>query len=515
MEKKAMEKNSNNGKTRRQAGLIATALVTLLIVVTLTTCKPMFLQDIAGYVPVHSQVVGPDGGTVTDSRGASVVIPEGALAEETTITIATYEDGSGIYSRHGVTPFTGGADFGPDGIEFLKPVTITLPSSQKMVPGQTQPLFMQNPATGAWDMTGFTLTAAADGYSATAEVTHFTPYVSSLLPPGALSKIEEFFDGTNGQVALGSYMAWFLTATNLYGYTTECSDSVYEVVGLFFDFTWQVGGVPGTAVSEYGDVSLDTVAQLNYSYDTASTAGPEYIYNMLVTVYFDVTENPPEADPNISILEPVPGSTVEGIETISTYIVTGDSDTDIDSVTFYADGSLLGSDTEAPFQWYWDTDSLADGEHTLTATAAFSSAESLTSEGVTVVAGDEEEEETSPELGSWQSTASFTQERSGHSSVVYDGYIYILGGGGTGNSYYNDVQYAPINSDGTIGTWQSTTPFTQARNSHTSVVHDGYIYVIGGFYSDGSTYYFNDVQYAPINTPPRSRAPRYAPFLVE
>ena len=157
----------------------------------------------------------------------------------------------------------------------------------------------------------------ADGYSATAEVTHFTPYVSSLLPPGALSKIEEFFDGTNGQAALGYYMAWFLTATNLYGYTTECGDSVYEVVGLFFDFTWQAGGVSGTAVSEYGEVSLDTVAQLNYSYDTDSTVGPEYIYNMLVTVYFDVTENPPEAEANISILEPIPGSTVEGIETIS------------------------------------------------------------------------------------------------------------------------------------------------------------------------------------------------------
>ena len=141
-------------------------------------------------------------------------------------------------------------------------------------------------------------------------------------------------------------------------------------------------------VSEYGDVSLDTVAQLNYSYDTASTDGPEYTYNMLVTVYFDVTENPPEAEANISILEPVPGSTVEGIETISTYIITGGSDTDIDSVAFYADGGLLGSDDEAPFQWYWDTGSLADGEHTLTATAAFSGGESVESEGVTVVVGE-------------------------------------------------------------------------------------------------------------------------------
>ena len=231
-----------HSKNKSRYGAIAALIIVLTSAIALTTCRPMLLQDIAGYVPVYSQVVGPEGGTVTDSRGASVEIPAGALAEATTITIATYENPSGIYSRHGVTPFTGGADFGPDGIEFLKPVTITLPTERKMVPGQTQPLFMQNPDTGAWEMTGFTLTAADGGYSATAEVTHFTPYVSSLLPPGALSKIEEFFDGTNGQVALGSYIAWFLTATNLYGYTTECGDSVYEVVGLFFDFTWQVNG---------------------------------------------------------------------------------------------------------------------------------------------------------------------------------------------------------------------------------------------------------------------------------
>ena len=129
-------------------------------------------------------------------------------------------------------------------------------------------------------------------------------------------------------------------------------------------------------------------AQLSYSYDTDSTAGPEYIYNMLVTVYFDVTENPPEADPNISILEPVPGSTVEGIETISTYIVTGDSDIDIESVAFYADSILLGSDSEAPFLWHWDADSAADGEHVLTAAAVFSNGESVESEGVTVVVGE-------------------------------------------------------------------------------------------------------------------------------
>ena len=90
----------------------------------------------------------------------------------------------------------------------------------------------------------------------------------------------------------------------------------------------------------------------------------------------------------------------------------------------------------------------------------------------------------------------FTTGRTGHASVAYNGYLYVVGGFQSGGVYQNDVQYAPINANGTIGTWQSTTSFTTARNAHTSVAYNGYLYVIGGY--TGSVY-LNDVQYAPIN----------------
>lgn len=56
MEKKIMEKNSNNWKVRWNTGIIPAAVAAILAVtaIALTTCKPMFLQDIAGYVPVYS-----------------------------------------------------------------------------------------------------------------------------------------------------------------------------------------------------------------------------------------------------------------------------------------------------------------------------------------------------------------------------------------------------------------------------------------------------------------------------
>ncbi len=99
-------------------------------------------------------------------------------------------------------------------------------------------------------------------------------------------------------------------------------------------------------------------------------------------------------------------------------------------------------------------------------------------------------------LGTWQATTSFATARSGHSTLAYNGYMYILAGGRSTSSFLNDVQYAPINADGTLGTWQATTSFATARQGAPAITYDGYMYIMGGKTSGGVE---NDVQYAPIN----------------
>lgn len=98
-------------------------------------------------------------------------------------------------------------------------------------------------------------------------------------------------------------------------------------------------------------------------------------------------------------------------------------------------------------------------------------------------------------LGTWTTTTAFTTARFYHTSVAYNGYMYVLGGTNGVGAFYSDVQYAPINADGTVGTWTTTTAFTTGRYGHTSVVHNGYMYVIGG--TNAGT--LSDVQYAQIN----------------
>jgi N-acetylneuraminic acid mutarotase len=99
-------------------------------------------------------------------------------------------------------------------------------------------------------------------------------------------------------------------------------------------------------------------------------------------------------------------------------------------------------------------------------------------------------------VGSFAPTTTLPSVRSSHTSVAYNGYLYVIGGIGTGSTYLNDVQVAPINQNGTIGSWTATTAFVNGRSEHASVIYDGYLYVIGG--QNGAT--LGDVQAAPINS---------------
>ncbi|HEU0266053.1 MAG TPA: hypothetical protein VFQ70_00310, partial [Candidatus Saccharimonadaceae bacterium] len=99
-------------------------------------------------------------------------------------------------------------------------------------------------------------------------------------------------------------------------------------------------------------------------------------------------------------------------------------------------------------------------------------------------------------LGVWQTSSNtFTNARTYPEAVAYNGYLYIMGGL-NGSTYYNDVQYAPLAANGSVGAWTtSANSFTNARYRFAAVAYGGYLYIMGGL--NGSTYY-NDVQYAPL-----------------
>jgi hypothetical protein len=99
---------------------------------------------------------------------------------------------------------------------------------------------------------------------------------------------------------------------------------------------------------------------------------------------------------------------------------------------------------------------------------------------------------TNGSIGTWNTDANpLPAARACTTSVVSNGYVYVMGGD-TGTGCYtgtaqSTVYYAALNANGSTGAWTtSANPLTAARACATSVVANGYIYVMGGDNSAGS-----------------------------
>jgi len=83
----------------------------------------------------------------------------------------------------------------------------------------------------------------------------------------------------------------------------------------------------------------------------------------------------------------------------------------------------------------------------------------------------------------WSASAStLPAVRQGHAALFYGGRLYVSGGVDT--VARSTVWTAPVQGDGSIGAWTTTTPLPAARESHAMAAWGGRLYVAGG--SDGA-----------------------------
>jgi hypothetical protein len=88
-------------------------------------------------------------------------------------------------------------------------------------------------------------------------------------------------------------------------------------------------------------------------------------------------------------------------------------------------------------------------------------------------------------VGAWQTATSLPVALQIGSSVVNNGYIYVLGG--NSSSYTSSVYYAKLNADGSLGAWQTGTSMPQPNQAFNAIAYNGYLYDIGG--TADATYY--------------------------
>ena len=132
----------------------------------------------AGGAPPVAVTIGAAGGTVTSPGGAQVVVPAGALAQNTAIAVTQSSAGAPALPA-GLTAFGQMFAFTPHGTTFAVPVTITLPFDLKSVPAGSTPAVYKTNAQNQWEHVP-TATFKADSLSAA--ITSFSD-LQVVIPP--------------------------------------------------------------------------------------------------------------------------------------------------------------------------------------------------------------------------------------------------------------------------------------------------------------------------------------------
>jgi thermitase len=130
-------------------------------------------------------------------------------------------------------------------------------------------------------------------------------------------------------------------------------------------------------VDFYVDTTLlatDSVAPYQYSWNTATVADGSHAIKAVatdtasqtaqdtVTVTVDNVDSPP----TVSITSPANSSLVSGTINIT---ASASDDKGVSKVAFYVDSALLATDSVAPYQYSWNTATVADGSHAIKAIA--------------------------------------------------------------------------------------------------------------------------------------------------
>jgi hypothetical protein len=122
--------------------------------------------------------------------------------------------------------------------------------------------------------------------------------------------------------------------------------------------------------------------------ESTGTRNPASSDIFVVVDAFDVTTTSGGSDttpPSVTVTAPSAGASVSGTITVAANAADAGG---VAAVQFKLDGANLGAeDTTAPFSINWDTTTIADGSHTLTAVARDASGNSATSSAVAVSVG--------------------------------------------------------------------------------------------------------------------------------
>jgi glucose/arabinose dehydrogenase len=151
----------------------------------------------------------------------------------------------------------------------------------------------------------------------------------------------------------------------------------------------QVASRPQTGAIATSTSALTIGGDALYGQYFQGTIDEVRVYNVALTqaqIQTDMStpiavQQPDPTPPTVSITSPAQGSTVSQVPTVS---ANASDNVGVASVEFFADGASLGTDVTPPYIVPWNTTTLANGSHTLTAVAKDGAGNQTTSTAVVV-----------------------------------------------------------------------------------------------------------------------------------
>lgn len=218
--------------------------------------------------------------------------------------------------------------------------------------------------------------------------------------------------GTNIAVPTHSFISDSLEGTGVVDtWSINVVNAVYPIAIVMIMPTWTSSSSPdfdmmlfnpsgsliasslGVTRQETIGVSISTTGTYTLQVKSFTGSGP-YFLDISSGSTLPPPPTPDTTAPTVSITSPTNGAVVSGTITIS---ASATDNVGVTSVDFLIDNTLLGTDTAAPYSISWDTRTVANALHSITATAR-DAANNAGSHTISVTVGNDIQPPTAPSL---------------------------------------------------------------------------------------------------------------------
>jgi hypothetical protein len=126
--------------------------------------------------------------------------------------------------------------------------------------------------------------------------------------------------------------------------------------------------------------------------------------------------------------------------------------------------------------------------------------------GLLIACSPAQEEQEKIWIAGWKEASSMNVARAGAAMVEHNNFVYMLAGV-DGRKFLRSIEYAPILPDGRLGEWKMAPSLVVERGFTEAVVYNNYLYVVGGGNGPNGKHLLHSVERAKINPDDGSLGP--------